>query len=268
MEHRSTYKKSVQGIVFITAFFSLIFFSAQAMGRGFELGIRYEVQKSYLSNSSDKNAGAQLSPESTWSYMNGGIAIGYDVNSLIGVEVNVLRSRQGQSYTGTNPVYNTTSYSREVVLQGLLNNEAITGSYQAKAELNCIKIPILLKITSPKIMGIYFHAEVGPQINKVSSVVYELNHEDIDLPGISMKPEDAYRKTTIDGVLAAGIGYQLARHLNVSADIRYDHGFKDVEEKGATYSAGSSAAQNYYAAGRPSTYNSTLGLMIGINYKL
>src|SRR3982751_5751154 len=86
--------------------------------KGFEIGIRYMVQNSYLFNKNDKNAGAELQRDNTWSYLSGGLALGYNFNGHTGLELDLLRSRQGQKYSGTNPLTGSAAaYNHQVALQ-------------------------------------------------------------------------------------------------------------------------------------------------------
>lgn len=238
--------------------------------KGWDFGLRYIVQKTWLVNGSEKSGSSQLKRESTWSYLNGGVAVGYQFNKMMGVEVNILDSRQGQEYSGTTPVSagNTNTYARNVVIQEIANGVSLTGDYQAKAELNCTKIPILFRWTTDITPSFNIHALAGPQLNIIRNVVYELNHEDIELPGYSLKPKDAYKGVTIDAVISAGAGYYFGRHLAVSADLRFDYGLQDVEEKSIKYSYRNLGSFQYYGDGRPATHNMTLGLMIGLNYRM
>jgi hypothetical protein len=237
--------------------------------KGFEFGVRYMVQKTALFNSSDKHAGPDLERTSTISYLSGGITGSYNFDRHVAVEVDILYSRQGQSYSGRD-IQNSspTAYSSEVGMQAFLNDEVILGEYQAKAELNCIKIPVLLKLSTDNRKKIYYTVSVGPQVNFIKSVVFEVNKEDVLLPGLDVEPNDVYRKVTLDGVLALGACLKISRHFTLSAQARFDYGFQDVEKKDRTFNYMGTGDQNFYDSNRATTHNATAGLMVGLSYKL
>jgi hypothetical protein len=230
-----------------------------------QIGIRYIPTISGLWNKDDKSTGAELHKERTTSFITAGLAFDYGFTKTMGMEADILYSRQGQEYTGVDMQSgSTTAYNRLVAIQAILNHTSTEGSYQAKAELNCIKIPILFKWSTPDTNKLYYTVSAGPQINYLSSAVYELNKEDVELPGASIEPIDAYKKVTIDGVVGFGAAYNATRHLVLSAQARFDYGFEDVEKKDATYTGTTS----YYPAGRGATHNATAGLALGLSYKL
>ena len=249
---------------------SLSVLSTQAYSQnGFEFGIRYLVTKSVLFNNSDKNAGPELDQASTMSFLSGGLAAGYKINKHIGVEVDILYVRQGQKYTGVNmTVTNNTAYNSEVAMQAYLNDVLTTGSYKARAELNCIKIPVLLNLATNNTKRLYYTLSAGPQINIVKTAVFEIDGEDVLLPGLNIEPNDVYRKVTIDGVLALGAGFNLSKHFSLTAQLRFDYGFQDVEQKNATFTYMGSAETKFYDKDRSATHNGTAALMVGVNYKL
>jgi hypothetical protein len=236
---------------------------------GFEFGLRYSFGKSALLNKTDKDAGPELDYASTTSYLFGGITAGYNFSKHTAVELGVLYSRQGQEYSGVNmETSNPAAYNNEISLQAFLNDKMIPGKYQAKAELNCIKFPILLKLTTDNTKPVYYTVSAGPQINLIKSVVFEVNNEDLLLPGLNIEPNDVYRKITLDAVLAVGAGLKLSTHFALSAQARLDYGLQDVENKDATFSFLGAPAGKYYADSRAATHNATAALVIGLNYKL
>jgi hypothetical protein len=234
---------------------------------GLEVGLRYMVQTTGLLNSADKNGNDQFSKVKTWSYLNGGVSGIYSFNRHIGAEVEVLISRQGQEYSGNNMQAsgNSSSYSQQISFQAMVNNQS--NVTQAKAELNCLKIPLLLRLTSDNIKPMYYSLAIGPQLNLLRNAVFEMNDEDIELPQTNIEPTDVYKKTTVDGVLALGIGFNVSRHMDISAQARFDYGFQDAEKKDAVYTFNGNQF-NYYNPNRPSSHNATAALMIGFSYKL
>jgi len=236
---------------------------------GFEFGLSYMIQKSALFNKSDMNAGPELNQANTIDYLGGGVTAAYKVNRHFAVEMDVLLSRQGQKYTGNDMMTpNNTAYNSEVAFQAVLNNKETTGDYQAKAELNCVKIPFLFKFTTNNTKRMFYTLSAGPQANLMKSAVFEVNKEDVTLPGTDITPNDVYRRITVDGVMALGMGFNLSRHFALSTQLRFDYGFQDVEKKDATFSYEGGPQEKYYDDGRAATHNATAALMVGLSYKL
>ena len=55
-------------------------------------------------------------------------------------------------------------------------------------------------------------------------------------------------------------------NLVLTAHLRLDYGFGDVEKKDEMFTSGG-VQQRFYSTGRVATHNATGGLMIGLNYK-
>ncbi len=144
----------------------------------------------------------------------------------------------------------------------------ITGDYVAKAELNYIKLPIMLSLTTDNTKPFFFTLLVGPQINFLANVAQEVNHTDIEYPNSNIKPIDLYKPVTIDGMLALGGAYNITTKLVLTARFRFDYGFSDVEKKDVMVSYSGAAPVRFYSAEREATHNYTVGLMLGLDYKL
>ena len=233
--------------------------------KGFDLGFRYLLTESALYNKSDKSSTA-IKRENTVSYFSGGFALGYNFSKYWGIELDILHSRQGQDFSGTNTLNGTGSaYNYEAAIVAKSNNNQTAGTYQTKAELNVIKVPVLLRLyTNSK--PVYFNLNIGPKLDILQSAVLEYNGEDVELPGTGIEPKDAYKKLTVDGVLGLGAGFKICRHWDLLAQARFDYGFQDVEKKNTTYTF-NNLQQSYYANGRDASHNATAALMVGVTYK-
>lgn len=250
---------------FIAVFGASMFTIPSYGQKSFDIGFRYIPTITGLWNKDDKAAGAELKKEGTRSLITAGLAFDYWFSKCKGLEVDVIYSRQGQEYTGVNmQTGSTTAYNRVVAVQATLNGVSTTGIYQAKAELNSIKIPILFKLSTPNTKKTYYTLSVGPQINYLRDAVYEINAKDVLLTGSGIQTIDAYKKVTIDGVVGFGLAYNASRHFVLSAQARFDYGFEDAEKKNVKYST----SKNYYPTGRAATHNATAGLAFGVSYKL
>jgi hypothetical protein len=238
--------------------------------QSFELGLRYEPEFSVLMNKNDANAGPALNYASHFSYFNLGIGATYRLNNNMGLAIDVLFSREGQNFTGNfngnNP--DPATYSSVVATQAFLNNMVITGDYVAKSELNFIKLPVMLVLSTDIAQPVYFTFSVGPQVNILYNVAQEIDKVDRDYPNSNITPIDLYKPVTIDGVIELGLGWNVSSRIVLSAKARFDYGFEDVENKNVMASYYGDPQSNFYSSNRSATHNATAGLLIGIDYKL
>jgi opacity protein-like surface antigen len=70
--------------------------------------------------------------------------------------------------------------------------------------------------------------------------------------------KNQYKDITFGGVANAGVEFNLSKTLALATGVRFDYDFTNAEDKNAAS----------YPANRAKTYNSTLGLEIGLKYKL
>jgi hypothetical protein len=181
-----------------------------------------------------------------------------------------LWSREGQNYTGnfagTKP--DPATYSSVVNTQAYLNNLIIPGNYVAKDEMNYIKLPVMFSLMSDNTKPFFFTLLAGPQINFLYNVAQEVNHTDEGYPNSSITPSDLYKNVTIDGVVAIGSGCNLTSHLVLSARLRCDYGFEDIDNKDVMVSYSGAAPIPFYSPNRQATHNATAGLLISLDFKL
>jgi hypothetical protein len=236
----------------------------------FELGLRLNPEFTDLMNKNDDNAGNELDLTNHFGYLSGGVGAIYNFNNNIGLAVDLLFSREGQAFKGhfTGSPPDAATYSSVVNTQVSLNNTVIVGDYVALAELNYIKLPIMFSLTSDNTQPYFFTLLVGPQFNFLEGVAQEVNNEDLEYPNTNIKPIDLYKSFTINGVLAIGGAYNLTPNLVLSARLRFDYGFNDVEKKDVMVSYSGAVPIRFYSAGRQATHNMTKALMIGLDFKL
>lgn len=237
--------------------------------QGFYIGLNTGVQTSSLLNKTDQAAGAELNYTQKVS-VPVGIGGGYTFNKHFGVELDIIYSKQGQAYNGKYAASpDSTVYSTQIEHLAELNNMNIApnSNYTADVVLNCLKVPVMLHYTGNTSKKVFFNSFIGPQINMLNSVVFHVNGQQTPLTGTNITPIDVYKKTTLDGVLGVGAGINLSSHLVLTADLRLDYGFGDVENKGETLTYKGSVEDYYPTSGRAATHNATGGLMVGIYYK-
>jgi len=263
-------KLNKKTIYYISIPLLLLVCTLKGNGQNIELGFRYEPEFSTLINKNDANAGPALEYASHFTYINFGIGGVLNFNNTVGLAIDVLWSREGQNYTGNfgGGVPDQATYSSVVLTQAALNHLDIVGNYVAKSELNFIKLPIMLSLTSDNTKPMFFTLLVGPQINFLYDVAQEVNHTDEDYPNSSITPTNLYKSVTFDGVLALGAGYNLTSHCVLSARFRFDYGFEDVENKDVMVSYYGASPVHFYSSDRQPTHNATVGLLIGVDFKL
>jgi Outer membrane protein beta-barrel domain len=238
--------------------------------QNFELRLRYEPEFSALLNKNDADAGPSLGYASHFTYFNFGVGAVYNFNHSIGLAADILFSREGQNFRGnfaaTTP--DPATYGSVVSTQVYLNHLGILGDYIAKSELNFIKLPVMFSFMSANTKPFFFTAEAGPQVDFLYNVAQEINHIDRGYPNSNITPFGLYKPVTIDGVIAIGAGYNLTSHLVVSAQLRFDYGFEDIENKDVMVSYYGAAPVLFYSPDRQATHNTTAGLLIGAGFKI
>ncbi|MGA3287767.1 MAG: outer membrane beta-barrel protein [Bacteroidota bacterium] len=264
-------KNSKNKIIICISIVTLFFVSIlKADAQQFELGLRLNPEFTGLINKNDNNAGNELDLTNHFGYLSGGVGAIYNINNHIGLAIDLLFSREGQAFKGhfTGSPPDAATYSSVVSTQVSLNNTAIVGDYVALAELNYIKLPIMFSLTSDNTKPLFFTLLVGPQFNFLEGVAQEVNHKDLDYPNSNIEPIDLYKSFTINGVLAFGGAYNLTPNMVLSARLRFDYGFDDVEKKDVMVSYSGAVPIRFYSTGRQATHNITGGLMLGLDFKL
>jgi hypothetical protein len=236
---------------------------------GFDFGLKGIVQTSSLLNSTDQAAGKELNFSNK---VTGGIGVagGYSFTEHLGVELNILYSKQTQGYTGevdqiTQPTTGVKILSQEFQYLAIANQIPFTGNYTASIAMSCIKIPILFRYTGDNTKKKYFSSFIGPQINMINAINYEINGQKMSFSNTNVTAMDLYKKTTIDAVLGVGMGFNLSDNISLSWHLRLDYGLGDVEDKSFTPSGSNG---KIYDNSRAATHTATGGLLISVSYKL
>ena len=264
-------KNSKNRIIMCISCATLLFVCAlKTDAQQFEIGVRYNPEFTSLINKNDNNAGNKLELTNNFGYFSFGAGAIFNFNNNFGLAVDILFSREGQRFKGNfnGGPPDAATYSSVVNTQGSLNNTVIVGDYVAKAELNYIKLPIMLSLTSDNTKPLFFTLLVGPQFNFLEGVAQEVNHNDLDYPNSNIEPIDLYKSFTINGVLAFGGAYNITSNMVLSARLRFDYGFDDVEKKDAMVSYSGAAPVRFYSPERQATHNITGALMLGLDFKL
>jgi hypothetical protein len=236
--------------------------------KGFDLGLRGTVLTSSLLNEKDQAAGPELDYKNKVN-VGGGIAAGYNFDNHMGVELDILYSKQGQGYVGDpaqiTPMTNgVLILSQEFQKLASANNIAFTTNYTANIALYTLKIPILFRYTGDAKKPWYFSSFIGPQINLLNSVAMQVNGANASFTCAGFAAIDQYKKTTIDAVVGVGVGINLSDNFVLGVHLRLDYGLNDVENKSEVPSG---STNKLYDPTRAATHNATGGGLISLNYK-
>jgi hypothetical protein len=155
-----------------------------------------------------------------------GLGAEYGFDNHLGVGVDVLYSLQGQRYKLDNTEYNQ--------------------------KVNYIKVPVYFTYNSDASKTVSFIGKIGPQV----SFITDANISDKNGNKLVSDTKDRYQAATFGGVVIAGAQYKIAKKTYLTTSARFDYDFTNAEDD--TFSG--------YTAGRAKTYNSTIGLEIGLKY--
>jgi len=254
----------------IISFLCLLLATNSNAQRGLAIGVRFNPEFSGIMNKNDADAGNELNNASHFTYLSFGAGATFNINNHIGVGLDILYSREGQAFSGhfSGAPLDETAYSSVVGKQMFLNDEVITGDYVALAELNYIKVPLMVSLSSGNEKPIFFTLLAGPQINFLYGVAQEVNEVDLDYPNTNITPKDLYVPVTFSGMFAVGAGLNLSPKIVLSARFRFDYGFNDAEKKDVMVSYLNAEPVRFYSRDRKSSNTVTRGLMIGLDFKL
>lgn len=115
---------------------------------------------------------------------------------------------------------------------------------------NYIKIPLYVSYTAPLSKGVSFTGKLGPQLSILTDSKLESGSQETDT-------KNQYKDLTFGGMANAGVEFALSKNVFLNTGVRFDYDFTNAEDK--DYAS--------YPAGRAKTYNSTLGLEVGLKYR-
>lgn len=245
-------------------------FTTASAQQGLQFGLRINPELTGYQNTSDANASSELQFASHFSYLSFGAGAIYNIDKNIGFGVDILFSREGQAYTGTfnNTPPRSDAYSAIVAKQLSLNGEVVIGGYVALAEINYIKIPLMLSITTDNTQAFFLTLLVGPQLNFLHGAAQEVNQTDHDYPNTTITPNDLYNSFALGAVIAVGGSINLSPQWVLSGKLRFDYGLTDAENKDLMVSYHGAPAVKFYSSDRTASHTETIGLMIGLDIKL
>ena len=157
-----------------------------------------------------------------------GVGAAYNFTPKLGVGLDVLYSLQGQRY------------------------ELNGAEYYQKADY--VKIPLMFTYNTNPLKQISFVGKIGPQLSILtrSKLTDDDGHDLID------DNKEKYQSTTFGAMALAGVQYRLNPRIFLTTGIRFDYDFSNSEDDN----------HPSYSRGRADTYNSTVGLEVGLKYML
>jgi opacity protein-like surface antigen len=114
-----------------------------------------------------------------------------------------------------------------------------------------VKIPLYASYRTPFSKNVAFVGKLGPQLSI-------LTNSELKAGNLKTDTKDVYKDITFGGVANAGVEFGLSKNILLATGVRFDYDFTNAEDKDYAN----------YPANRAKTYNSTLGLEIGLKYKL
>jgi hypothetical protein len=259
----------------VALYLSTITYFAKAQS-SIDGGIIVMPQFTAMLNAQDFTAGKDLDYSLTTGFA-GGLSGSYNFNKYIGLEINLIYSKQGENYTGNMNKYkfngaDTASYAGLIALQArseynILDESWIPAdtAYTAKVSLTYLKIPILLKLTSNTDKTAFFYLNVGPQFDILLSASQTLNGNTVSYSFFNFTTKQLYESSGIDAVLNIGAGFNLTKNLVLTTQVNFDYGLTDAEDKSFVFPG--SVSNHVYATNRSATANATTGLRLGLSYK-
>jgi hypothetical protein len=157
-----------------------------------------------------------------------GLGAEYGFNNHFGVGIDALYSLQGQRY--------------------VLNN------IEFNQKVNYIKVPVYFTYNSDASKPISFVGKIGPQV----SFLTDANLSNKNGDKVQTNNKDRYNTVTFGGVAEAGAQYKIASQMYLTTLVRFDYDFTNAEDD--KFSG--------YTPGRAKTYNSTIGLEVGLKYMI
>lgn len=199
----------------------------------FQVGVRIIPQASFLLNGDDLGNDS-LKIGFTPSYA-AGIMLGQNFRRNWAFELNLLYASQGQNYTRT---------------------LATGGTRDSSVSLEYIKVPLMLKYRTNPDKRVMFTASLGPQLNFLIRARQYADGKQLPdtLTSKSFEVRDLYNPTDISVVAGLGIDVKLTQQLHLGIQARYDVSLMDAEDR------------SFKAAGRSMTFNSAVGLNVGLTY--
>lgn len=235
--------------------------------KGFDFGINSGLQTTTLINQKDQAAGEELNYKQKIGVPLG-VGCGYSFSNRLGVGIDVIYARQGQSYVGQiHPSTDPQIYLYQVQRLAAMDNIPLPGSYTADVLFSCVKVPLMFRYTSNAEKTVFFSSFIGPQLTMLNSVTLKINEQEVPLAGTGITQGDLYKKMLIDGVMGLGAGCNVTSNIVVTAQLRLEYSLSDAENKSATFTY-QGQQQKYYTDGRGTNHSASGGLMVGVHYRI
>lgn len=221
----------------IAAAILLLVSSTLTAQEGFRAGLKGGPQSTWMFNA-DEGDNAEWLYQHTLRAMFGG-TFGYNFSDGVGIQLDLLYSKQGQRFE-----YFDIEYFRKV---------------------DYFKVPVLLNLNTSPEGTAFAYLNVGPQFSFLTKAVSgDVDFGIFNLPGFSgVDISDTYSSVNIGAVLAFGAGFNLTDFLQLTTGIRLDFDFTDVEDDKL-----SDVHLGVGGLNRQTTHNATGAFEIGLRYVL
>lgn len=194
----------------IASIIGLLFICNLSAQEGFRIGAKGIYQSTWLINQDDSDAGNELDYVPTYGAAFG-LALGYNFSTGIGIELDVLYSKQGQKYD----VF-------EVI--------------EIEQRLTYLKIPLLLSFNSDPDHMAMFIGRIGPQLCL-------LNGEELTT-SLGAATGRNYEKMDFGIAFNFGAAFKLAPKVQLTASVRADYGFLNAEVEDPTITVARATTNN------------------------
>src|SRR5207244_4434750 len=121
-------------------------------------------------------------------------------------------------------------------------------------KVNYMKVPLYFIYNSNALKPVSFVGKIGPQVSFVSDAKFA----DKDGNKIIGDTKNRYETTTFGAAAVAGVQYRLSKQAFLNTALRFDYDFTNAEDD--SYAG--------YPFGRAKTYNSTVGVEVGLKIML
>ena len=122
--------------------------------------------------------------------------------------------------------------------------------YDQKKEY--LKIPVFFSYNSDPSKKIVFLGKLGPQLSILTNS--KLDGGNLETPDTKGR----FKDITFGGVAYGGVQVAIVPNIYLNTGLRFDYDFTNAEDD----------SYRGYTAGRAKTYNSSLGLEVGLKYQL
>lgn len=178
--------------------FALILMFNNLNAQSFRIGVTGAYNSTWMFNKNVSDAGDELDYKSSFGGQFGIEAL-YNFKESIGVSIGILSNGINQKYTHRDP------------------------DFEDQAKVKYIAVPLLFRYTSEK--GPYF--EVGPEFSFGGKFKYELDGDEVELPG---DDGDYVSSSNISFAIGFGVDIKASEKIIIPIGLRFAWGLSDISK--------------------------------------